>query len=70
MILDSGVQYLSDWRSSAEGHRGSPTNRLSVLTDDHLSEMLAVFVITVGCLGVLEREYAIDDWLEPVHGDG
>ena len=32
--------------------------------------MLAVFVITVGGLGVLEREYAIDDWLEPVRGDG
>src|SRR5258708_19703258 len=36
---------------------------------DHLSEILAVFVITVGGLGVVERKNAVDNRLKPVHGD-
>src|SRR5215471_10118267 len=43
--------------------------RCSPVTDYHLSERVDLLVVAVSGLGLLERKYPVDDWLEPVKGD-
>ncbi len=45
-------------------------HRCSVVTDDHLAEILALLVITVGSSGIVERKHVVDNRLQPVQGDG